>query len=215
MADAHGSSDLGAWVADPYLRPSRLVDWTAPEVLRLAVELGAADGDSADGEIPDIARRCFVWVRDEVPHTLDHGDEVVTVSASDVLRERTGLCFAKSHLLVALLRANGIRAGFVYQRLALDDERRAFCLHGLVAVDLPGHGWYRCDPRGNKPGMSAQFTPPAERLAYRANRPGETMFPKVFSEPVGIVVRALTVFDRASVLAVSLPDAATLSELER
>ena len=108
-----------------------------------------------------------------------------------MLREGTGFCFAKSHLLVALLRANGIRAGLAYQRLALDDERHAFCLHGLVAVDLPGYGWYRVDPRGNKPGVNAQFTPPRERLAFPLSQTGEVIFPKVYPEPVGLVVRAL------------------------
>jgi transglutaminase-like putative cysteine protease len=197
-------------VVDPFLRPTELIDWTSLPVLALAVELGR-DHD----EIPDVARRCFEWVRDQVRHTADFGDDVVTARASDVLRERTGFCFAKSHLLVALLRANSIRAGFVYQRLALDEERRAFCLHGLAAVDLPGHGWYRCDPRGNKPGVTAQFTPPAERLAFRANRPGEVLFPKIYADPVGIVARALSVYRLADVLATCLPDAATESELER
>lgn len=198
-------------IADPYLRPSELIDWTSHPVLQTAVELGAGEDD----DIPSVARRCFEWVRDEIRHTWDVGDDVVTARASDVLREQTGFCFAKSHLLVALLRANGIRAGFVYQRLALDEERRAFCLHGLVAVDLPGHGWYRCDPRGNKPGVTAQFTPPAERLAFRTNLPGEILFPRVYAEPVGIVVRALSVYRQASILATCLPDAATETELER
>lgn len=197
-------------ITDPFLRPTAHVDWISPNVVALAVELGAGET-----EVPDIARRCFEWVRDQIRHTVDRGDDVVTARASDVLESGTGFCFAKSHLLVALLRANGIRAGFVYQRLAFDDERRAYGLHGLVAVDLPEHGWYRCDPRGNKPGISAQFTPPAERLAYRANRPGEVLFPKVYPDPVGIVVRALSVHDDPAVLALSLPDAVTINELER
>jgi len=41
--------------------------------------------------------------------------DVVTCSASEVLREGTGICFAKSHLLAALLRAVGIPAGLCYQ----------------------------------------------------------------------------------------------------
>jgi len=208
--DERRASLFAAIHADPFLRPTELVDWTTQSILSLAVELGADEEDT-----PDIARQCFEWVRDQVHHTVDHGDDVVTARASEVLREGTGFCFAKSHLLVALLRANGIRAGFVYQRLALNEERRAFCLHGLVAVDLPGYGWYRCDPRGNKPGVTAQFTPPAERLAFRANRPGELIFPKVYADPVGIVARALSVHDNATVLAASLPDAVTQSELER
>jgi len=37
----------------------------------------------------------------------------VTCKASDVLIYGTGYCYAKSHLLAALLRANAIPAGFV------------------------------------------------------------------------------------------------------
>lgn len=33
-----------------------------------------------------------------------------------------GICFAKSHLLAALLRCKSIPAGFCYQKLILDDE---------------------------------------------------------------------------------------------
>jgi transglutaminase-like putative cysteine protease len=145
---------------------------------------------------------------------MDAGHEVVTFRASEVLRERTGFCFAKSHLLVALLRANGLRAGLAYQRLALDDEAHAFCLHGLVAVDLPGYGWYRVDPRGNKPGVDAAFTPPRERLAFPSSRIGEVMFPKVYADPVTLVVRALELHRSAIVLAACLPDALTEAELE-
>jgi transglutaminase-like putative cysteine protease len=196
--------------ADPYLRSTAAIDWTAPAILALARELS----DGVDDPV-EVARRCFEWVRDEVAHTVDRGDEIVTFRASDVLRERTGFCFAKSHLLAALLRANGIRAGLGYQRLALDAAGHAFCLHGLVVVDLPGYGWYRVDPRGNKPGVHAAFTPPREQLAYPASQIGEVVFPKVYAEPVGPVVRALMQHRSATVLTDCLPDAVTESELER
>ena len=195
---------------DPYLRASAAIDWTRPEILTLARDLSEGTDDAIE-----IARRCFEWVRDRIAHTIDHGHDVVTYRASDVLREETGFCFAKSHLLVALLRANGIRAGLCYQRLALDSEGRRFCLHGLAAVDLPGYGWYRVDPRGNKPGVDAGFTPPRERLAFPLSQTGEVIFPRVYAEPVGPVVRALQLHQSASVLAARLPDALTESELER
>jgi transglutaminase-like putative cysteine protease len=159
-------------VADPYLRPTEAMDWTSPEILRLARDLGEG---SADGL--EIARRCFEWVRDRIAHTVDHGHEVVT-----------------------LLRANGIRAGLAYQRLALESEGHAFCLHGLAVVDLPGYGWYRVDPRGNKPGVDARFTPPREHLAFPASQTGEVMFPRVYADPVGPVVRALKLYRSAAVL---------------
>lgn len=203
-------SGLGISSADPYLRSTVAIDWARLDVLTLARDLSEGVGDSVE-----IARRCFEWVRDRIAHTVDHGDEDVTYRASEVLRERTGFCFAKSHLLVALLRANGIRAGLGYQRLALDAVGQAFCLHGLVVVDLPGYGWYRVDPRGNKAGVNAEFTPPRERLAFPSSQIGEIVFPKVYAEPVGLVVRALELHPRASVLAACLPDALTESELER
>jgi transglutaminase-like putative cysteine protease len=62
----------------------------------------------------------------------------VTCSASEALAAGTGYCFAKSHLLAAVLRANGIPAALCYQRLALDESaeesQRRFSLHGLNAV---------------------------------------------------------------------------------
>ena len=196
--------------SDPFLRSTAAIDWARPEILTLARDLS----DSVDDSV-EIARRSFEWVRDRIAHTMDRGDDVVTYRASDVLREGTGFCFAKSHLLVALLRANGLRAGLAYQRLALDSQGHAFCLHGLAAVDLPGYGWYRVDPRGNKPGVDAQFTPPRERLAYPLSQTGEVAFPRVYPEPIGLVVRALELYRSASVLAACLPDAVTESELER
>lgn len=198
------------WSPDPFLRATDATDWARTEILILARDLS----DDADDPV-ETARRCFEWVRDRVAHTVDRGDDVVTYRASEVLREGTGFCFAKSHLLVALLRANGLRAGLCYQRLSLDSEGHAFCLHGLAAVDLPGYGWYRVDPRGNKPGVDAQFTPPRERLAFPLSQTGEVAFPKVYPEPVGPVVRALELHRSASVLSSCLPDAVTEFELER
>jgi transglutaminase-like putative cysteine protease len=89
----------------------------------------------------------------------------VTCRASEVLQHKTGYCFAKSHLLAALLRANQIPVGFCYQRLSIDDNGAPYSLHGFNAVYFPEVGWYRVDARGNKEGVTAQFTPPQEQLA--------------------------------------------------
>nr|WP_320193052.1 transglutaminase family protein [uncultured Desulfobacter sp.] len=67
-----------------------------------------------------------------------------------VLKYKTGYCYAKSHLLAALLRACNIPAGLCYQRLTIANNKAPFCLHGLNAVYLQRHGWYRIDSRGNK-----------------------------------------------------------------
>ncbi|MFN0196111.1 MAG: transglutaminase domain-containing protein, partial [Planctomycetaceae bacterium] len=182
-----------------YLQASDIVDFDLHDVKVLAESLREFSPMAT-------AKRCFEWVRDEIRHSLDHGDEQVTLKASEVLRERTGLCYAKSHLLAALLRANGIPCGFVYQRLALDDAGTAFCLHGLNALWLPGHGWYRFDPRGNRPGVNSQFNPPRECLAFETNLLGEGISDHVFADPLPVVVAALRQSTSMTDLSSNLPD---------
>jgi transglutaminase-like putative cysteine protease len=79
-------------------------------------------------------------------------------------------------------------------------------LHGLNAVWLPGTGWYRIDPRGNRAGIDAQFSPPVERLAFAIGRPGEVDFQEVWPEPLPVVVEALRAYESAEELAEKLPD---------
>src|SRR5688500_1359861 len=128
----------------------------------------------------EIARRCFEWVRDEIKHSGDYGLDPVTCSASQVLAHGTGFCYAKSHLLAALLRANAIPAGFCYQRLSIDDLGPPFALHGFNAVHLPGIGWYRIDARGNRAGIATAFDPPFEHLAFVPRLLGEATFEEIF-----------------------------------
>ncbi len=169
-----------------YLADSEVIDWRHPGILTLAAEL--ASGCRSQEQI---ARHCFEWVRDKVLHSWDHRLDPVTWKASDVLQYRTGYCYAKSHLLAALLRANDIPAGFCYQRLSLDGGGARYCLHGLNALYLPAIGWYRVDARGNKVGIDAQFDPPAEHLAFAASDQLEADFPEIWAEPLECVVAAL------------------------
>lgn len=183
------------------LESTPTVDSDAPSVVALGTELaGCAD----DHEV--IARRCFFWVRDRVRHSADHLMPTVTCSASQVLEHRVGFCYAKSHLLAALLRACGIPAALCYQRLALDDQGSAFCLHGLVAVFLPRHGWYRMDARGDKPGIITNFCPPTEQLAFTPRRPGEMDIPGRFGDALPVVVATLRQYGTADAVAQNLPD---------
>ncbi len=129
----------------------------------------------------------------------------VTLKASDVLAHRTGFCFAKSHLLAALLRANGIPAGLCYQRILLADAG-VHCIHGLNAVYLPAHGWYRIDARGNKEGVDARFTPPVERLACSLAHDGEADLPGIFADPLPEVLGVLSLYDNYLDVSKNLPD---------
>lgn len=186
---------------DQYLRSTEIIDWQHPAVLSKAKSLA---GDN----LTDTARRCFEFVRDEILHSYDHRLNPVTCRASEVLQHRTGYCYAKSHLLAALLRASGIPAGMCYQRLELGDYSAPgkYCLHGLNAVYLPEVGWYRIDARGNKPSVNAQFSPPVEQLAFRISDPGEADLAGIRPDPLPVVVDALRTHATYDALAAHLPD---------
>ncbi len=186
---------------ETFLRATKVIDWKDPSVRAKAQELSAGADDARD-----IARRCFEWVRDNIQHSSDFKRNPVTCNASDVLREGTGYCYAKSHLLAAVLRANGIPAGFCYQRLSIDETGAPYSLHGLNAVHLPEFGWYRIDPRGNKPGVDAQFSPPREQLAFPIVFPEEKLFPQILADPLPVVVSALRAHVTWDAMYRNLPD---------
>ena len=161
-----------------YLKTSPYIDWKHELVLDRAARLRAA----GKGELEWIAG-AYRFVRDEISHSWDAQDKRVTVSASDVLREKTGICWAKANLLAALLRACGIPAGICYQRLTLEDPPGSgYCIHALNAVFLQDPGrWIRLDARGNKEGIRAEMDLEKERLAFRV-RPeiGEADYSEIY-----------------------------------
>ncbi|MFD9373007.1 transglutaminase family protein [Streptomyces sp. NPDC060020] len=170
-----------------YLASDEAVDHWHPLVQETAEALWSATGDAYS-----YAKAAFEFVRDEIPHSADSGDVRVSWRASDVLATRNGICFAKSHALAALLRAQGIPAALCYQRLT-DDDGSHPVVHGLVAVRLPGGTrWSRLDPRGNKPGVDAQFSLESERLAFPV-RPelGEIDYPEAYAAPHPAALGAL------------------------
>lgn len=171
---------------EEFLSPSEVIDWSYPEIIATARQIASGHHTSTA-----IAKACFEWVRDEIRHSFDYQMNPVTCRASDVLKNKTGYCYAKSHLLAALLRANQIPAGFCYQRLSIDDQGAPYCLHGFNAIHLPEAGWYRVDARGNKAGVDAQFSPPQEQLAFQIQLPEEADFQAILSEPLQLVVDAL------------------------
>lgn len=187
--------------ANAFLQPTATIDCDHPAIVAMAAEIA---GGARDDE--EVAGRCFFWVRDAVRHSVDHRLPIVTCLASDVLKHRVGFCYAKSHLLAALLRARGIPAALCYQRLALDDRGSAFFLHGLVAVHLRRHGWYRVDPRGDKPGVTSDFTPPAERLPFTPRLPGERDVPGRFPDALPCVISTLHQWPTADEVRAHLPD---------
>lgn len=102
---------------DEYLEESHYVDFSDAGIRNLSARLSDTATDTRD-----YGRTAFEYVRDEVPHSWDIKSRRVTATASQCLRYRTGICYAKSNLLAALLRAHGIPVGFCYQRLMLGDK---------------------------------------------------------------------------------------------
>ncbi|QKW40377.1 transglutaminase family protein [Actinomadura sp. NAK00032] len=171
------------FAAEPwdYLGASEAIDIEHPLVQSIAAQLRTGD-DIA------YARAAFDHVRDKVAHSMDAGDPRVPWRASDVLDQRTGLCYAKSHAYVALLRAGGVQAGLCYQE-------SSGVLHGLTAA-LVDDRWVMLDPRGNKPGIDVQFSPSEHCLAF----PGDPVLPTVYAVPPESVLEGLKAMPKPAAL---------------
>lgn len=185
-----------------YLESTDIIDWQTPEVWRFADELAA--GISSETEK---AKRLYEWVRDEIPHSADASHQTVTCRASEVLHHRTGICYAKAHLLAAMLRAASIPAGLCYQLLRYDDSSERMVVHGLNAIYLASAGrWVRVDARGNKPEVDAQFCLDRERLAFAVNPAlGEFTCRTIFARPLPSIVACLTSHTTVTELMANLP----------
>lgn len=192
-----------------YLRSTDIIDFNHPAVMKKAKELAGKSQNTRE-----IVRLCFEFVREEIKHSYDYRMNPVTLKASEVLEHGTGYCYAKSHLLAALLRANSILAGICYQRLSRDDNTIGgpFCLHALNAVYLENIGCYRMDARGNKKGVNAQFNPPYEQLAYEIRIEGEADLLEILADPLPVVVEILTEYKNYDEVYENLPDVPLISK---
>lgn len=102
-----------------------MIDYEDADVRALAVDL------ARDTEQQRVAARCFEWVRDNIRHNLDHNENRVTISASEVLHYGTSLCYSKSHLLAALISCERHSV-----RFGLSTPRRR-CIWRLLLLTWP------------------------------------------------------------------------------
>ena len=186
---------------EKYLQNTAIINWQHPAIIECSEKI--ISNSKSDLEY---IQKAFEYVRDEIQHSWDFKTKIVTCSASEVLEYKTGYCYAKSHLLAALLRAQKIPTGFCYQRLSLEDNGPPYCLHGLNAVLVNKYVWYRIDARGNKEGVNAQFTPPVEKLAFLATEKLEKDLPEIWCDPLPVVVEALQKYKSVEELYENLPD---------
>lgn len=174
-----------------YLLANEIIDFTDKSIANLSNELLNLSKDRID-----FIKQTYEYVRDNISHSADINNDMITCSASEVLKAGHGICFAKSHLLAALLRYQSIPCGLCYQKIILDDETAPILVyHGLNGVYIEEcDKWIRLDARGNVNGINAQFSIETEQLAYpiRYNMGEQDIF-VVYPEPdVKIVERLRT-----------------------
>lgn len=186
---------------EKYLKQSEYIDYSDLAIQTLAKQLASGCDDEEE-----IAKNCFLYVRDEIRHVGDYKLDIKSVRASEVLKNKAGWCYAKALLLAALLRVNGVPTALCYQRLSCGEyETGIYCLHGLNAIYLKKHGWYRVDSRGNKKGVDAQFTPPIEKLAFEKGE-NEYDVEGLFDKPLDVIIEKLEKNDTYEKMKSDFPD---------
>ena len=199
-----------------YLQEDETIDFSDPRIRFVAdylmeLTMASATDSPLEEVLPDpemqLARITYHYVRDKIAHSFDFAADEITIRASEVLSKKHGICYAKSHLLAALLRANGIPAGFCYQYLRLNTDDSDLVIHGLNAVYFAAIGrWVRLDARGNTGDIKAEFSIQEEHLAFPV-RPwlGETDLPLIQANPDRAVLQALKNTANAKELGTNLP----------
>lgn len=146
-----------------YLKETYCIDYSNPIIQEKVNNLKQKSVSTLD-----YIENAYNFVRDEIPHSWDIKAETVSRKASEVLKNKTGICWTKSCLLSALLRANGIPSGISYQLLTrTDDDSEGHIIHALNTVYITElDKWIRLDARGNKETVQAQFSLNEEKLAF-------------------------------------------------
>lgn len=187
---------------DDYLKSSDIIDYDNPQIEALLESLHVRSLPEVDK-----VRVCYEYVRDEIGHSWDDQTHTVTLTASEVVAHKTGICYAKANLLAALLRKEGIPSGFCYQRLMLFDEpAQGFYLHAFNAAYLPSlKRWIYIDARGN---VATDFSIETPALAFTPDESvGEKTYETVFTAPNDKTIDVLKSADDAlDMYANQLPD---------
>lgn len=170
-----------------FLKEDEFVDYSSEIIQEKAQQL--FENISSDMEK---ARIAYEFVRDQIPHSFDVKATIITAKASEVLKHRTGICYAKANLLAALLRSQKIPSGFCFQHLTLaDDDSLGYCVHCYNAIYVDNL-WIKVDARGNKPGVNAQFSLGQPQLAYPPQKEYDEYYWKgIYANPHSDTMRML------------------------
>ncbi len=154
---------------DSYLLSAYLAETESIDYNNKNIQIKVNEIKQKSNSDMDYIEKAYIFVRDEIPHSWDIKSEIVSRKASDVLINETGICWIKSCLLAALLRANGVPSGISYQYLTRADDNadEGYIIHALNTVYIYElNKWIRLDARGNKENVHAQFSLNEEKLAF-------------------------------------------------
>lgn len=188
-----------------FLAADQFVDFHDPGIAACAAALFHPGMDPVQK-----ARAAYEFVRDEIPHSFDCNASVITSRASEVLKHKTGICHAKANLLAALLRSQGIPAGFCFERITLaNDDSMGYCVHAFNAVCLDG-SWIKLDARGNKEGINAQFSLEEPVLAFPPRQGyDEYFYPGIYAAPHAATMAMLEQAQSLQDILDNIPDTVT------
>jgi transglutaminase-like putative cysteine protease len=175
---------------DAYLRESDYIDFLDSQIQEVISSF------TANTEMESI-KAAFEFVRDRIHHSYDIKSDEVTRTASEVLNRGHGICYAKSHLLAAILRGMDVPSGICYQKLTLYDKPEdGYCIHALNTVYLNEYDrWIRLDARGNKEEIDAQFSIDMEKLAFPIREGyGEKDYEINYDQPHLLIIKTLEAY---------------------
>lgn len=112
-----------------YLKPGRLIESNAPEIVAMANQLGALQKSDME-----YAEACFNFVKKKIWFSF----AAPLRGALGALRNGEGLCFDKVHLFIALCRAGGIPSRFRLYKEAFSQN----VYNGLTEGDPIMKEWY-------------------------------------------------------------------------
>ncbi|MBZ9571935.1 transglutaminase family protein [Patescibacteria group bacterium] len=153
-----------------FLKETEFCDFAHPDIQEIAYKITDSYTNNRDKAVS-----LFYWVRDNILYRVGNWQK----KASETLVEKEGACTNKANLLVALLRANNIPAG--YGIMKVDGQRyfgpiaipmlRKFIgkisTHIYVSVYL-NNKWIKCDPSDDKELCESTyyFNPPSKLVEW-------------------------------------------------
>ncbi|MDI6602874.1 MAG: transglutaminase family protein [Patescibacteria group bacterium] len=131
-----------------FLQPTKYCDSNNQEIKQIARKIASLYKNKKEK-----VKALFYWVKDQIKFEFGHWG----IKASETLRRKRGMCTNKANLLIALLRAIKIPAGYGILRVNTKKfYRRLMCpsfgklaspetVHIYVGIFL-NKKWLRCDP---------------------------------------------------------------------